>query len=103
MVAETATRKRIEIELRSLELMLGDLADVAEAWAHLPDAERAAWSLDWDQLMGGLKATLDPAYRNGAMAPDHRERYRGLLGSLEQALPMIDRLRLYRPSVRSKP
>ena len=58
MVAETATFRRVDIELKSLLLMLGDLPDVAEEWEQLPDAEQASWSLDWDQAMGGLKVIL---------------------------------------------
>ena len=99
MATRLATDRRIEIELKSLRLMFGDLPEVAQEWAELSDGERVSWSLDWDQLMGALKVTLDPYYRSGAMTDDQRTRYRAILRQLHEALPLIERLRLYPPPV----
>jgi hypothetical protein len=76
---------------------------VAAEWAQLPDGERAHWSLDWDQLMGGDLRLLDPCYRAGAMTSEQQERYRAVLSELKAALPLIERLDLYRPTVPLEP
>jgi hypothetical protein len=99
MVTKTAVNRRIEIDLESLRLMLGDLPEVAEDWARMGEGERVSWSLDWDQVMGGVQVTLDPPYRAGEMTPDQRARYRDLLRELAAALPVIERLQLQPPSV----
>ena len=49
--------------------------------------------------MGALKVTLDPYYRAGHMTDDQRARYREILRQLKEALPTIQRLRLYPPTV----
>jgi hypothetical protein len=99
MATRLATDRRIGIDLASLRLMLGDLPEVAQEWDELSDGERVSWSLDWDQLMGALKVTLDPYYRSGAMTDDQRARYGTILGQLKEALPLIQRLQLYPPPV----
>ena len=99
MATRLAIDQRVEIELKSLRLMLGDLPEVAQEWDELSDGERVSWSLDWDQLMGALKVTLDPYYRSGAMNDDQRARYCTILRQLKEALPLIERLQLYPPPV----
>ncbi len=96
---KTATDQRIEIGLESLRLMLGDLPEVAEEWPHLGDAERASWSLDWDQLMGSYLTLLERYDRAGELTAAQRRRYREVLHTLEEALPLIARLNLYPPPV----
>ncbi len=99
MATRSAIDQRVEVDLESLHLMLGDLPEVAQEWDELSDGERVSWSLDWDQLMGALKVTLDPYYRSGDMTADQRARYREILRQLQEALPLIQRLRLYPPPV----
>ncbi len=103
MVTKTAANSRIETDLESLRLMLGDLPEVADDWARMGEAERVSWSLDWDQVMGGLRVTLDPSYRAGAMTPDQQARYRDLLRRLAEARPLLERLRLQPPSAPLRP
>ena len=99
MASLPATTDHIEIGLESLRLMLGDLPDVAADWDQLSDGERASWSHDWDQLMGTELRLLDPCYRAGSMTPVQQERYRAVLAQLKTALPLLNRLDLYRPTV----
>ena len=103
MATNTEISQHVDIELESLRLMLGDLADVADEWDQLPGAEQASWSLDWDQLMGGLKVILDPAYRSGTMSSGQHTRYVALLCSLREALPLMNRIGLYPPPVSLEP
>jgi hypothetical protein len=99
MATQTAASGRVNLELESLRLMIGDLADVAADWPKLSDAERASWSLDWDQVMGSLEAVLDPAYRAGSMTPDQQGRYQDLLCRLRGETPTLARLGLQRPAI----
>lgn len=99
MATNTIMRQRVDIELKSLRLMLADLPEVAAAWGTLADGERVSWSLDWDQLMGALRVVLAPCYRSGQMTLDQQAQYRELLQTLKHALPLIERLNLSRPSV----
>ena len=99
MVAKTVIARHIDIELKSLRLMLGDLPEVAAEWPELGDGERASWSLDWDQLMGALQVILEPSYRAGAMTPDQQACYQELLHDLREALPFIAQIELLPPPV----
>lgn len=99
MVAKTGVDKRIEIELHSLRLMIGDLPEIAQEWVELADGERVSWSLDWDQVMGGLQVILAPRYRAREMTAEQEARYRELLRRLEETLPVIESLRLTLPPV----
>ena len=97
MATRTDAGLKVEIELNSLDLMLADLPEVSEEWSHLPEGERVSWSRDWDQLMGSLRAVLEPAYRAGSMTIEQRERYRRILCALETSLPTLERIGLYTP------
>jgi len=79
--------------------MLDDLPEVARDWPQMSDAERASWSLDWDQVIGGDVRLLERQRRSDQMTPDQQARYRDLLCKLKEALPIIERLGLYRPPV----
>jgi len=103
MAAQTAASSRVNLELESLRLMIGDLADVAADWPELSGVERASWSLDWDQIMGSLEALLDPAYRAGLMTPDQQERYGDLLCRLRDGTPTLEWLGLQQPSIPLEP
>jgi len=99
MAAPTRTNQGIEIGLKSLRLMLGDLPEVAEEWPQLSDGERVSWSLDWDQIMASDLRVLDRHYRAGAMTTEQEARYRKLLCMLKDLPPLIERLQLYPPPV----
>ena len=103
MATQTAASARVDLELESMRLMIDDLADVATEWPELSGAERAAWSLDWDQVMGSLEAVLDPAYRVGSMTPDQQERYRELLSRLRDETPTLECLGQQRPTIPLEP
>jgi hypothetical protein len=99
MATQSAIHQRIDISLDALLANTADLPEVAEEWQALADGERAAWSLDWDHLMADYLTELDGQYRGGQMTAKQRTRYRTLLDGLRAALPLIERLDLYRPPV----
>ena len=99
MVATSAALARIDLDLKLLHLMLGDLPEIAEEWDHLGEGERVGWNLDWDQVMGALEVTLHPAYLAGSMTPSQQKRYRRILQILKQSLPIIGRLSLCPPAI----
>jgi hypothetical protein len=95
----TEAQDRADHRMRSIALMLGDLPGVAEEWPSLDEGERISWSLDWDQLMGGHLPLIEAQFRGGLLTPQQQERYSTLLAQLKAALPLLDRLDLYRPTV----
>jgi hypothetical protein len=103
MATPTSLDPRVDTGLESLRLMVGDLPEVAEEWNQLDDGERAHWSLDWDQLMGSHLRLLEAHFRAGQMTAAQQERYRAVLSKLKAALPLIERLDLYRPTVPLEP
>lgn len=103
MATQTPVSSRVTLELESVRLMIGDLADVAAEWPELSGAERASWSLDWDQIMGSVESVLDPAYRAGSMTRDQQEQYRDLLGRLRDGTSTLERMGLQRPTPALQP
>jgi len=92
---------RVGLRLEALGSMLADLPDVAREWPDLSAAERASWSLDWDQAMGALQAVLGPAYSDANMSSEQQACYRKVLADLQTALPHIRTLQLAVPRVRT--
>lgn len=90
---------RIALRLEALRAMLADLPDVIREWPLLTEAERSAWSLDWDQLMGSLEVVLDPAYRSGTMRREQRDHYLELIARLREVLPSLCALQLASPPI----
>lgn len=101
MAAPPQLDVRIDLRLEALRAMLADLPGLIAEWPSLTEAERCAWSLDWDQLMGALEALLDPACRSGAMRGAQRECYLDLMARLRDALPNLRALDLATPLVPS--
>ncbi len=102
MAAASDERQRALIYLRSLELMLGDLPEVADEWADLSDGERESWSHDWDNEMGSLHY-LAGCVAQGCLDKESISRYHGILDRLTDALPTLKHLNLQLPSVPSTP
>lgn len=99
MNAPPTADARIDIGLKSLRLMLGDLPEVADEWSCMDELEQASWSLDWDQLMGSYLRLLERYHRAGEMNEAQRARYRELREVLDDLLPLIERLDLYPPAL----
>ena len=99
MAAQTELNERIDSQLRAVRLTAADLPEVAAEWDRLADGERASWSLEWDHLIADYLTDLDECERAGHMTAEQHIDYRDLLGVLEQMLPIIERLNLYRPPV----
>ena len=99
MVARTSTSERIAIQLHAIECAVADLPEIVEEWDELPDGERASLSLDWDHLMGSYLILLERYCAGGEMSKEQSRRYNALRASLRAALPLIERLNFYRPSI----
>ncbi|MGH2587169.1 MAG: hypothetical protein ACRDJE_19825 [Dehalococcoidia bacterium] len=97
MATPTATDKRIEIGLDSIERALDDLPEVAHDWLAMDDGERASWSLDWDHLMGTYFRLLIQREHAGTLTPRQHQRYCALLDRLKESAPLIEDLQLYPP------
>lgn len=98
MATTSETHQRVMLRLRTLELMLNDLPEVAEEWEGLPDTERESWSLDWGNEMASLEGLAQLA-SEGQLSASQREQLRQLLRKLKEALPTIGRLHLRQPPV----
>lgn len=103
MATQTAVITAVERGLNSLALMLDDLPAVVEEWNELSAAERASWSLDWDQEMGALQTLLARSFDEGRMARAEAARYRALWAKICAALPAIQRLGLSCPPMALAP
>lgn len=101
MVANAEVTEQIELELESLRLMMADLTEIADEWPTLSGTEQASWGLDWDQVMGALEVVLVPRYGAGQMTPSQQVRYGALVEQLQNLLPLVERLGLSTPVVRS--
>ena len=98
MATTADTHRRTLMSLRTIELMVGDLPEVAAEWDDLPIDERMSWSLDWSSEMSALER-LARAAADGTLPPEAVGRYRDLLRRVHAALPTLRRLNLYQPSV----
>lgn len=99
MATTTSIAERIDVGLRAVLAEVEDLPTVAEEWAALSDANRASIALDWAHLMADFLPELEEAFRADEMTPEQQTRYQTLRQKLSAALPIIERLRLYRPPV----
>ncbi len=97
MVATADAQQRALMSLRTLELMVRDLPDVAADWDHLSEGERESWSLDWGNEMAALPR-LAEAVADGALDPHDRARYDRVVRTLADAGHMVERLRLRPPA-----
>lgn len=96
MATTAGERQRALIYLRSLELMLGDLPEVAAEWPTIPDVERESWSHDWDNEMGSLQV-LTEYVAHGTLEEPEARRYQRIVETVRASLPIIARLNLRRP------
>ena len=65
----------------------------------MAELERVDFSPQWDHLMADYLTELDDYYWDDKMTPEEKERYRTLLCTLKDRMPIIERLNLYRPPV----
>ncbi len=98
MAAETRVISRIDTTLRAIIAEVGDLPDRASAWDNETDDNQVAFHLEWKELMDRLEG-LDRACRDKQMTADQQILFRSLLRNLREALPIVERLDLYRPPV----
>ena len=102
MASQTDVSARIHWELHDISAEARFLPERAAAWETEPDENRAAFMLEWSNLMGGL-TFLQRAQRSGSMTADQERRYHQLLREMRQALPLIRKLGLYDPLVSLRP
>ena len=98
VVATTDAQQRAIRDLKTAELMLADLSEVAAEWDQLGEGERVSWSIDWGNEMSGVEALAQYA-AHGLLTTEQYGRYTILLQQLREALPTITRLELYVPPV----
>jgi hypothetical protein len=98
MATTTEIQQRVELDLRLIELTLADLPGIADEWGQIGEGERVSWSMDWSNEMSGLEHLARLA-TEGVLTDDQLARYREIVRTLAQALPIVERLDLYRPSI----
>ncbi len=98
MATITEVQQRASTNLKTIELMLADLPEIAAEWDEIDSMEREGWSLDWGNEMAGVRLLAEYA-AEGILDADQQARYQQLLGKLRQALPTIDRLSIRRPMI----
>lgn len=98
MAATTDIEEQAVTTLRTVELMVEDLASVAGEWDQLSPDERMSWSLDWSNEMSALER-VTRAGADGHPPAAAVARYRRLVRKIGDALPILARLDLYRPAI----
>ncbi len=103
MATQVEVKQALDQDLHRLTVELEDLPALAEEWEDTHESVRYDAELTWYGAMVGLRERLDPAYRAGQMTPSQAERYRQLLRTLQDALPLLQRLGLEPPRVPLEP
>lgn len=99
MAASTRVTEQIETFLDIVLAETRELPIIEAEWDTLPDGNRASFGLEWAHWMADYLTLLHEHRCAGDMTPDQQDRYRTLLRELAAALPIIERLNLYRPPV----
>ena len=103
MATPSSTSADVELYLDCAWRMIDDVPELAGEWDDLPDAERASWSLDWDQVVLDDMRRLDREYRGGGMSRVQEASYQRLLHRFADLLPVLSRLGLSIPRVSLEP
>lgn len=98
MATTTEAQQRAALNLKTISSMLDDLPEMVAEWEEVGEGERVAWTIDWSNEMAGFERLQRDA-SEGALTPGQLVQYRELLARLQQAIPVLDQLDLYRPSV----
>jgi len=98
MATTAGGRRRPLTPFESIARTLADLPDVAVEWDALSVDERMSWSLDWSNEMAKLELLARRATAHD-LSRGEAEQFGELLRRIDQAVPIIDRLSLRRPSV----
>jgi hypothetical protein len=101
MATTTDLRARIDADLRDVVAEVDFVPELAKGWGDRSEDGRVSYYLEWDELMGRLRA-LGQAHRDGQMNRDQQTRYRGLIKKLAMARPLLERLDLQAPSLASE-
>lgn len=80
-------------EVEALHRLAGDPQAAADR-ARVYD-----FSIRWGTLLAGRLPRIDHYHRRGDLTPDERARYAALRTALREALPMMERLDIARPTV----
>jgi hypothetical protein len=99
MVATPEVAARIERKLRAIAAEVDDLPNVEAEWETLPDWNQASIAIEWAHLMADYLTELDELNRDRSMSDDQQLRYCAMLHALAAAMPIIERLDLYRPPI----
>ncbi|WP_433501169.1 hypothetical protein ACQP1K_13170 [Sphaerimonospora sp. CA-214678] len=86
-----------------LDMLFGEVEALRELagdpQASADQARVYDFSIRWGTLLAGRLPRLEHYYRNGGLTPDERARYDALRVALREALPMVERLGIARPSI----
>lgn len=91
--------QRAEHDLLALHSLVDDLDGLDEEWDILGEAEQVSLSLEWDHLMADVLTELDEYSGGGLLSQDQEGQYRELKGKLKDRMPLISKLKWYRPPV----
>lgn len=100
MASTTELSARAERELHDIAAEARFLSELAAVWETESDENRAAFALEWSNLMGGL-VFLDEAAHSGRLSAEQAQRYARLRDGLQRVLPLIHRMGLYYPAFMS--
>lgn len=91
-------RRKADTFLRGLFAELEDLPEATVEWDQMGEYARDAYSYDWHAVLidNDLRA-LEDWHRAGILSASQEERYRELRKELEEARPILERLRFRLP------
>ncbi len=99
MAQRTEVIERAERDLDVIHGFVDDLPDLMEEWETLEESDRTSTSLDWDHLMADYLVELEEYYNAGQLTDEQRSSYREILCKLQEVMPIIEKLKWYRPPV----
>lgn len=86
-----------------LDLLFAQVQALRELASDPEKAQESAavysFSIPWGTMLSGRLERLAYYHSRGELAPDERARYDSLRAELREALPLVERLSLARPSV----
>lgn len=98
MATSTQDRERVRLYLKSAELAVADLPEVASEWEQLDMSERMSLSLEWSNATAQLES-LAAYSSSGLLSPELLDRYERLLGRVRELEPTVQHLGLSMPGI----
>ena len=102
MATQATVNARIDLNLRAIAAEIEDLSTIEAEWPHMLDDHKAAFLLEWDEMVARLE-NLDRAFRTAQMTSAQQSHFRELLRKLDGAAPIVERIGLVRPRLMQAP